>query len=435
MKKEEEIIKKFSDLYDRAEHRVNVLDFAPMNENAHTSFLGTILRHEHCGKQIFIKSFLKRIFDCSNDGIDFVDEKFDVKEQVTINNGRVLDLCLESKSQYIVLENKVCLASDGDRQMLDYWKHCELMAKKSHKKPRLIYLTLAGGAPADWSLDEKEHQVLVDNQCYFEASYRDEVLAWLKEDVLPNCLYSEACLVHSISLYVDRMARKVGGDVDECLASQAAKFLSHVGVLKGRIPDDSNNENFDVVCKLCEKLEKKADKRSEDRVKFQKAFEVATTLKHWFLSKCVYLDPGWTAYNLKWILKNNPTLEYKNRGRFNVGAFVSIGQFTYYGDKFVQLATKEGFRIHINCHCFKSKCLEDDADGIKQGPYVFPEIFDLGISRKDLESQGFIASPVWGDKYHFPMPDFDPKKTGLEEVARHIEKMIRVLEKLTPKLR
>ena len=90
MKNSAEIIAKFSDLYDRAEHRVNVLDFAPMNENAHTSFLKELLCFGRGGKQVFIRSFLKRIFD----GIDFEDEKYEIREQVQIENGRILDLSI-----------------------------------------------------------------------------------------------------------------------------------------------------------------------------------------------------------------------------------------------------------------------------------------------------------------------------------------------------
>ena len=105
---------------DRAEKRINVLDYAYMNEDAHSYFLQQILQYERQGHQVFLKSFLKRILDEEN----IEDEKFDVAAQVQILDGRRrLDLRLESTNLLVVIENKVKLAQDGDRQMDDYWKY------------------------------------------------------------------------------------------------------------------------------------------------------------------------------------------------------------------------------------------------------------------------------------------------------------------------
>ena len=408
------IIERFSYLYDRAEHRVNVLDFAPMSENAHTSFLKAVLCHKRFDKHVFVNSFLKRVF---NDAY-FQDTSFEIKEQGKIENGRIPDLCIESKSNYIVLENKVCLAEDGDRQMQDYWEHCDKVAKEKGKEPRLVYLTLAGGAPAEWSMGEDKVKELREGKHYFECSYRDEILTWFTEDVLPYCLQSETCLFHSVSIYVDAIIRKAGGVGDEQLAKNAIKELKSIGWVE----DVLSKDGYAKICAISA-FEQKCENASGGQNKIDKAHAVATTLQNWCLACCIYLDPWWTAYNLKWLLKNNPTIEYKNRGRFDVGSFTSIGQFTCRGCRYVELATCDGLRIHINCHGFDG--------GMEEGPYVLPEISKLGIASNDFDGAGFIKK---GDLYYFPMQKFDPKKTALEDVARHIEKMIRTLERLAPKL-
>ena len=414
MKDIEEIIAKFADLYDRAEHRVNVLDFAPMSENAHTSFLKAVLSHKRCDKLVFVNSFLKRVFD----DVYFQDTSFEIKEQSKIENGRILDLCIESNSYYIVLENKVCLAKDGDRQMQDYWEHCERVAKEKRKEPRLVYLTLAGGAPATWSIGEKEVEELRKGKHYFECSYRDEILTWFIEDVLPYCLQSETSLFHSVSIYVDAINRKAGGVSNGRLAENAKRALES----NGWIEDVLSKDGYAKICAIST-FEQKCENATDSQNKVDKAHAVAMILQNWCLARRIYLDPWQTAYNLKWLLKNNPTIEYKNRGRFDVGSFTSIGQFTYCGCRYVQLATCEGLRIHINCHGFDG--------GMKEGPYVLSEISQLEIPSKDFEDAGFVKK---GDAYYFPMQKFDPKKTALEDVARHIEKMIRTLERLAPKL-
>ena len=416
MKYNEELVQRLVDIYNKSERRINVLDFALMDENAHTKFLKAILCHERNGKQVFVQSFLRRMLDQ-----DVNDFKFIIEDQVTIDGGRILDLRLKSRDLYVVIENKVKCAKDGDRQMADYLHHCKAEAKKTHAEPRLIYLTLAGGAPAKWSLDEENHDKVKGENWYFERSYRDEILGWLREDVLPNCLQSENSLFHSLSIYVDILARMTGGMVDGIVAKKAHERLVKYGI-----------SDYGDVSALCEAMVQWMENRKlkEFLPMIEHACEVVTTLRDWLIHKCVYLDSSWAAYNLKWILKNNPTVEYKNRGSFYVGAFASVSQFTYCGKKFVGLATNASqcgmkIEIHINC----------EPDGFKDGPYVFPEILKLGVTEAELLANGFRPSIKWGNKFHFPMDDFDKEKTGLEDVARHIESMIRKLERLAPKLR
>ena len=112
-------------------------------------------------------------------------------------------------------------------------------------------------------------------------------------------------------------------------------------------------------------------------------------------------EEAFKLFALHRILKNNPTVEYKNRGSFNVGAFASVSQFTYDGKKFVGLATNGSqcgmkVQIHINC----------EPEGFKDGPYVFPEILKLGVTEAELLANGFRPSTKWGNKFHFPMDDF-----------------------------
>ena len=417
MKYNEELVQGLVDIYNKSEHRVNVLDFAPMDENAHTKFLKAILCHERNGKQVFVQSFLKRMLDQ-----EIYDSVFEIQDQVSIEGGRILDLRLKSPNLYVVIENKVRCAKDGDRQMADYLQHCKVVAKKSHRQPRIVYLTLAGGVPAKWSLDEEEHGQVINENLYFERSYRDEILGWLCEDVLPNSLQSEISLFHSVSIYVDLLTRMTRGMVDEIVAKKAQERLA-----KYRISD------YCAVSELCDAMVqwKENRKHKEFLPMIEQACDVVTTLRDWLIHKCVYLDPAWAAYNLKWILKNNPTVEYKNRGSFNVGAFASVSQFTYDGEKFVGLATnvsQSGMKVQIHINC--------KPGGFKDGPYVFPEILKLDVTEAKLLENGFRPSTKWGtDKFHFPMDDFDKEKTGLEDVARHIESMIRKLERLAPKLR
>lgn len=393
---------------DKFEKRINVLDYALMNEDGHTYFLQKILQHTRKGKQVFIESFLNRMLE-----EDYIDEEYKISSQVPISVGgekRRLDLLIESPSKYIIIENKVKLATDGDRQMEAYWKYANAYAGD---RARLVYLTLAGGAPAKWSLCERNRDELLEtSKCrYCEKNYRTNIVEWLKEDVLPNCLVSESYLSQSIRLYIDSISRLSGMYGKSDMAERIYDILKAHEV-----------HGFNGIQRMHQILNAELGKMEtydENWVLVKEAVDLIGVVRAWLVRKCVYDSPWDAAYNLKWLLRNSPTLEYKMFGEFKVAPFTSIGQFTYLGDNYVQLATKKydaigsNLRIHICC----------SEEGIKKGPYVFAEI-EKFISPEKMKEGGFEKE---GACYRRPMLGFDKTHTELAEVARFVEKMIEQL--------
>ena len=397
----EEIVK----VQNKAEKRINVLDYALMNEDGHTYFLQKILQHERDGKQVFIKSFLTRMLE-----EDYVDETFTISSQVAIVSGdekRRLDLLIESPSKYIIIENKVKLAVDGDRQMEAYWQYANEYAGD---RARLVYLTLAGGAPAKWSLNEHDLEKLLETGRYCEKNYRTDIVEWLKEDVLPNCLVSESYLSQSIRLYIDSISRLSGTYDKSDMAERVYDVLKRYGV-----------SGFDKVQEMYQALNSELGglkTYDENWVLLKEAVDLIGVVRTWLVRQCIY-DSHWdTAYNLKWLLRNNPTLEYRAFGKFEVAPFSSITQFKYCGDNYVQLATTRydcigtNLRIHLCC----------SEDGIKRGPCVFAEI-EKFVPAETMTSNGFVKDDV---RYHLPMLWFTTR-TGLAEVARFVEAMVKKL--------
>ncbi len=392
---------------NKAEKRINVLDYALMNEDGHTYFLQAILQHKRNGKQVFIESFLNRILENN----EYRDEEYEISSQVSITIGdekekRRLDLLIESQSKYIIIENKVKLATDGDRQMEAYWRYAK--ANAGNRSPHLVYLTLAGGAPAKWSLSEEGLEKLKSAGKYCEKNYRTDIVEWLKEDVLPNCMVSECYLSQSVRLYIDAISRLSGMYDKSDMAESVYKVLKNYGV-----------SDFDKVQKMHQDFNAELGRlatNNENWVLLKEAIDLVGVVRTWLVRKCVY-DSHWdTAYNLKWLLKNNPTLEYKAFGTFEVAPFSSISQFKYYGCNYVQLATAKydsidsNLRIHLCC----------SEDGIKMGPYVFDEI-ERFVPAEMMANNGFEKD---GRVYRFPMKSFNKGSTRLDEVARFVENMI-----------
>jgi len=191
---------------------------------------------------------------------------------------------------------------------------------------------------------------------------RHNIIDWLEQRVLPYCLNSETSLVASLKVYVEYLMRKTGGYAKRELAEM--------------LKDD------------------------------------------------IFLDQSETAYNLKRVLKNNPTLRYMNMGHFDIGAFSSVGQFTYCGSKYVQCATigkHPDVRMHIPC----------SLEGISTGLYIFSkEILQYGgaVVQGALESFGFVE-----ERNIFRLkPTRVPK--DLIELARSVEAAIRRIEAAVPQL-
>lgn len=400
----EEIVK----AQNKAEKRINVLDYALMNEDGHTYFLQKILQHERDGKQVFIKSFLTRMLE-----EDYIDETFTISSQVAIFVGdekRRLDLLIESPSKYIIIENKVKLATDGDRQMEAYWQYANAQAGD---RARLVYLTLAGGAPAKWSLDEQALKRLIETGRYCEKNYRTDIVEWLKEDVLPNCLVSESYLSQSIRLYIDSISRLSGMYDKRDMAERVYEVLKRYDL-----------SGFNKIQEMFQALNAELGKLKtcdENWVLIKEAVDLVGVVGTWLVRRCIYDSPWDVAYNLKWLLRNNPTLEYKAFGTFEVAPFNSIGQFKYRGANYVQLATTKyddigsNLRIHICC----------SEDGIRKGAYVFDEI-ERFVPAETMTSNGFVKDKMC---YRLPMLWFKTS-TGLAEVARFVEAMVKKLSLL-----
>ncbi len=419
---DENLVNKVLQCYSEASEDVNVLDFVKINENAHTRFLKKIL----CKNKIFARSFVERMLAVSVDK----EEEFVIDDQVTIEKRRRPDLVLESPSFYIVLENKVCRAGDGGDQINDYCVHASehVKIRGNGQKAYLVYLTLAGGSPAESSLDQSRKEKM--GNLYQERSYRHDILDWLHEDVLPKCLYSDRELIGSIKWYVNYVGHMSGvsadGDVTKKIMS-LCQFGSDVRRQYKRVCNEQSRlqkDGIELAKQLASASESECEKDLSEKVRRNEMlFQVFESVRRELLNQCIYLDHTETAYNLKWILKNNPTLRYKNRRTCDIGRFASVSQFTYDGGKHVQCAmTHDGVcaRIHILC----------TEEGIKHGPYCFAdEMKKLGVDLEKLKEQGFTDD---GKALYFSMHGFDAEHDELDKVAAHVEKAIKIIDGLLP---
>ena len=387
----------YQKLNKKLDDNINFLSFLSINENKHTEFLARILVYKISKIQIFLKSFLSCIFPDLKINDDW--------EIYTQNN--YIDCLIKGKKYAIIIENKVCGAGDQNEQIQRYVKSLQDDGY-AFENIFVIYLTLFGGSPDKISLpdddNENKNDIKITKQSlgkrYAEINYKNEIMNWLENDVLPQCPYREQSLIHSLSLYINYLQTMIGLNMrQQTIAQKLLKILKEKYGL----------EEYEKIRSIANECED------------SKIQEILNIVLRQIEKENIYCNDSNVAYHLKWLLKNNPTPEYKLLWqKEDYKPFNSIGYFTYGGVKHIQLAADikdKHFRIHLKC----------DIEGIKHGAYVLADneddikqIWNINY----LVQKGFVLN---NDKVLIlPFYDFTDQKT-LVNISEYIANMIKML--------
>lgn len=146
----------------------------------HSAFLATLLDTKGlhgCGAK-FLEAFRKVVcddfgFDCENAYV--VKEEYLGNKSEDGKTGGYIDIAIHQKGdkkKVIAIENKIW-AGDQETQLLRYRNYC---AKYGDGNWRLLYLTLDGHEPSDWSTNGE----LEKGKDYFTISYKAHISRWLE---------------------------------------------------------------------------------------------------------------------------------------------------------------------------------------------------------------------------------------------------------------
>ena len=176
---------------------INVIDQLHADENAHTRILTQLLKYREDGKYTIMKSFLKLLPELDVDSLN-ID-----KSQVFFNRENI-DGLIEKEGEYaVIIENKIHWAVDQDKQIERY-----VDTEINHGIPQdniwVVYLTRDGQKKVEkYSLTKKAEKILGTR--FVELDYRNHILPWLKDSILPNCRMKEEWLASAIKQYVDHL--------------------------------------------------------------------------------------------------------------------------------------------------------------------------------------------------------------------------------------
>lgn len=186
----------------RLPYNFNLIDELHANEDANTRILLKLLGYCISGEYVFLKSFISMM--CSNNPGTVFPLSEVRKPQISFNGEHIDGLIEEYSRQYaIIIENKINWAVDQKDQLERYFKTVKNHGV-SESNIYVIYLTLDGSKKvSSVSISNWLKQYLANDSRFIEMNYRDDILPWLKHDILPEIKIKEHLIESGIRQYID----------------------------------------------------------------------------------------------------------------------------------------------------------------------------------------------------------------------------------------
>lgn len=194
-------------------------------------------------------------------------------------NGRICrpDCLIWNKDQFaIVIENKINGASETEHQLDNYLKavSTDPAIFNQQLKKNNIWIVYLGGdgveMPSKRSLsnDAGKQYVVIDEEDssirrtegkqLSLVTYKDEIIPWLEEDVLPRCPYGDPGITGGLLVYIDYLKKLFSDDhsfydskevvqlfkESACLAPFCESFSEANRILGQQSPDECYNPSF-----------------------------------------------------------------------------------------------------------------------------------------------------------------------------------------------
>lgn len=175
------IVKKHEEEMDKDGSRFNIFSILNVSSNEvrlHSNFIAELLNRKgtHSFSNSFCKLFIKELIQLDNSKVlinfNFDNYIVEVEKSTGLINqdytsgGRIDIVITDNIKNRIIIENKI-FAGDQENQLLRYYNF--------DKNALLLYLTLKGNFPSEWSTNGK----LQNNKDYYCISYQNLISKWL----------------------------------------------------------------------------------------------------------------------------------------------------------------------------------------------------------------------------------------------------------------
>ena len=179
-------------------YHLNLIDELHINENAHSRILYKLLLYTNIeGKYEFLESLIAYIKRNARSS-DF--DKIQVIKPCITQEKQRIDLWVRDKDYALIFENKIYNATDQDAQIARYIDKT-IACNYKLEDIFIIYLpqfSFKEPEPQSWGKYKKCFE-----KRYINLSFRDNILSWLEDDVLPQINSKDIYLRSAIRQYID----------------------------------------------------------------------------------------------------------------------------------------------------------------------------------------------------------------------------------------
>ena len=172
--------KKYDEIAELTGENFNIFQILKVGSSEtrlHSAIIAELLNPygAHGQKDVFLKLFLEQVKEETGLQLKLDTEEASVEIEKYIgviddnycNGGRIDIVLTDKEKRRIIIENKI-YAFDQKKQLVRYWNF--------DKKAIILYLTIDGKIPSDYSTD----LLLEKDKDYFTVSYQKTILEWLR---------------------------------------------------------------------------------------------------------------------------------------------------------------------------------------------------------------------------------------------------------------
>ena len=261
---------------EKLPYHINLIDELHASENAHSRILGKLLKQQEPINNRFeiLDSFIKYIVEKYPTKEDFGKIKI-YKPEITQEKNRI-DLWIRDNDYAIIFENKIGWAGD---QLSQIERYIYVTKEYNFKEEQIFVLYLPPTyekVPYEQTWG-KYYEQDIYNKRSLNLSFKDDILPWLKNDVLSSIRKSDNFLSSSIEQYIDHLEGMFSlREINKNMNMELQNFIKEkLGI---------NEVEPEVALKIV------TDKREEmENVITQLEFiqeEIQTELNEKYFSKC-----------------------------------------------------------------------------------------------------------------------------------------------------
>ncbi|WP_042369420.1 PD-(D/E)XK nuclease family protein [Bacteroides neonati] len=202
-------------------YHINIIDMIGANENAHSKILEHLLKQSNKERFEILESLLDYIVS------NTPDFKLNVSSPSITAEKQRIDVLVLDKEYALIFENKIHNAIDQERQLSRY---IDKVTELGYKKEQIYILYLSrddGKSPNDDSWGK--YKDLFENR-YIRLTYRNHILPWLRDFLLPNIRIKDVYLKSCVEQYIDHLEglfslRNIQKNMNKELKKQISEVL------------------------------------------------------------------------------------------------------------------------------------------------------------------------------------------------------------------